>query len=589
MNIRRPQWLAGRRRALYAGLSAAAVFVADPALIAEAQEAESASILILDASGSMWGQLKGGKTKIEVAREVMSEYFRTRNAAEPLGVIAYGHRRRGDCADIEVIAPTGVQDAATLSSRVNQIRPNGMTPLTDAIHMARTQIPKTAERADIILVSDGLETCKADPCALAAELAAEGIEIRAHVVGFGLTEQEASALSCIPEATGGLLLRPQTGKELSDALGQIAEAEPQAPTPSQAFFDIGPKAEAGYTYKVSYKGTAKPTDYAGFTRRGAPPPRTSASYSVIGGSGANGNNPFSVTAPTEPGEYDLILVLPSKGVAERQPIEVVAPSSGFDAIGTVAPGKRFDFTWRGPNQASQRIVIAKPEDPGKVYTQSWGFSLSKNGKMGLTAPAEPGIYELRYLSSSYEIMFARKFGVGVPFQGEAQPTSAELSARAAAATQGAATQDDIPLVRATFRLPKGAAGEAVSWSAIPLDVPATDVWAPPRKQATATGEFEPGRYEVSAISDRKVEYRAVVDILPGQANDFTLTLAASGTGPTPAKAPTTPAPQPASQGGGGKPATSPDDAMQRLSGTPMKRGALSRAELEALFDPSKEN
>lgn len=581
MKIRMPQWLPSRRHALRAGLSAAAILAVSPALTVQAQEAESASVLILDASGSMWGQLKGGTTKIEVARDVMGEYFRTRNAAEPLGVIAYGHRRRGDCADIEVIAPTGVQDAATLSSRVNQIRPNGMTPLTDAIRMARTQIPKTAERADIILVTDGLETCKADPCALAAELAAEGIEIRAHVVGFGLTEQEASALACIPEATGGLLLRPQTGQELSDALGQIAEAEP--PPPTQAFFDIGPKAEAGYTYKVSYKGTAKGSDYAGFTRRGAPAPPTSASYSVIGGASDKGNNPFHVTAPSEPGEYDLILVLPSRGVVERQPIEVVAPSSGFDAIGTVAPGKRFNFTWRGPDQGSQRIVIAKPEDPGKVYTNSWGYALHKNGKMGLTAPAEPGVYELRYLSSSYEILFSRKFGVGVPFQDAAQPTSAELSARAAAATQGAATQDDIPLVKASFRLPKGASGEAVSWSAIPLDVPATDVWAPPRKQVAATGEFEPGRYEVSAVSGKGTEYRAVVEILPGQANDFTLTLAVTGSGPA------TPVAQPASQGGGGQPAASPDDAMKRLSGTPMKRGALSRAELEALLDPSREN
>ena len=586
MKIRIPHCRSRERRALRAGLSAAALFAAGGALPAQAQEAESASVLILDASGSMWGQLKGGTTKIEVAREVMSEYFRTRNAAEPLGVIAYGHRRRGDCADIEVIAPTGVQDAATLSSRVNQIRPNGMTPLTDAIRMARTQIPKTAERADIILVTDGLETCKADPCALAAELAAEGIEIRAHVVGFGLTEQEASALACIPEATGGLLLRPQTGQELSDALGQIAEAEP--PPPTEAFFNIGPKAEAGHTYKISYIGTAKVTDYAGFTKRGAPPPPVSGSYGVIGG-GTTGSNPFSVTAPAEPGEYDLILTVPTRGVIERQPIEVVPASNGFDVIGTVEPGKRFNFTWRGPDQVSQRIVIAKPEDPGKVYASSWGYALHKNGKMGLTAPAEPGIYELRYLSSGYEIMFSRKFGVGVPFKDEAQPTSAELSARAAAATQGAATQDDIPLVRATFRLPKGAAGEAVSWSAIPLDVPATDVWAPPRKQVTATGEFEPGRYEVSAVSDRKVEYRAVVDILPGQANDFTLTLAASSTGPAPAKTPAAPAAQPASQGGGGKPAASPDDAMKRLSGTPMRRGALSRAELEALLDPSKEN
>jgi hypothetical protein len=32
---------------------------------------DKAAVLILDASGSMWGQLDGGITKIEVAREVM--------------------------------------------------------------------------------------------------------------------------------------------------------------------------------------------------------------------------------------------------------------------------------------------------------------------------------------------------------------------------------------------------------------------------------------------------------------------------------------------------------------------------------------
>ena len=56
-------------------------------------------------------------------------------------------------------------------------------------------IPPTAESADIILVTDGLETCDADPCALAAQLAQEGIAIRAHVVGFGLTSQDINNTS----------------------------------------------------------------------------------------------------------------------------------------------------------------------------------------------------------------------------------------------------------------------------------------------------------------------------------------------------------------------------------------------------------
>ena len=548
-------------------------------LPAAAQEAESASILILDASGSMWGQLKGGTTKIEVARDVMGEYFRTRNAAEPLGVIAYGHRRRGDCADIEVIAETGVQDAGALSSRIDEIRPNGMTPLTDALRLAQKQIPKTAERADIILVTDGLETCKADPCALAAELAAEGIEIRAHVVGFGLTEQEASALACIPEATGGLLLRPQSGQELSDALGQIAEAEP--PPVTEAFFDIGPKAEAGHTYKIGYKGTAKTVDYAGFVKRDAPPPAVSASYGVIGG-GANANNPFSKQAPSEPGEYDLILVT-SAGVVARQPIEVVAASNGFDAIGSVEPNKRFQFTWRGPDQVNERIVVGKPGDPGSVYSGDWGYSLHKNGKMGLRAPSEPGIYELRYLSGKKEILFFKTFGVGVPYEDEKAPTSAELASRAAAATQGAADQDALPLLQATFQLPKGAPGEAVSWSAVPSDRPATDVWAPPEKMLSASGQFEPGRYDVTAESDRGDTYTAVVDILPGQKNNFTLQLVSAGSSRATTQAGQKASEIPSRQGS----SLSADEAMRKLNGVPLDRGSLSPAELDALLNPQQ--
>ena len=195
--------------------------MASPGLTQSSGSPDKAAILIFDASGSMWGQLEGGITKIEVARDVMGQFFSTRDATIPLGVIAYGHNRRGDCADIEVIAQTGVQDPAALSQRLNRLNPRGMTPISESLRLAARQIPPTAEEADIILVTDGLETCDADPCAVAAELANEGIKIRAHVVGFGLTEQEAEALACVPDQTGGQLLRPQSGAELTDALNQL--------------------------------------------------------------------------------------------------------------------------------------------------------------------------------------------------------------------------------------------------------------------------------------------------------------------------------------------------------------------------------
>ena len=502
-----------------------------------AQDADSASILIYDASGSMWGQLEGGVSKVEVAREVIGDFFSSRDNSQPLGVIAYGHNRRGDCADIEVIANVGINEPAGLTSSLNRLNPRGMTPITDSLSLAASMIPSTAESADIILVTDGLETCDADPCALAAQLAQEGIAIRAHVVGFGLTTEEAEAMSCVADATGGLLLTPQSGQELADALNQIAEVEPApAPEPqlqpvAEAFFDIGPKAEAGHDYTISFEGMARNVDYAGFTRRGEGQPDVSPSYGVLGGADV-GNNPFTRRAPLEPGEYDLILAVTGQGIIARQPIEVVPPANGFDAIGSVEPDMRFEFGWRGPNQVGQRLVIARPGAAPDDYFPSWGYPYNnrQTQRMGLTAPAEPGIYELRYISgNSQEILFSREFGVGVPFEDTDATNTADLAAQAAAATQAAPGQDAMPMVLASFRTPDNFPQIPLWWDAIPLDPDMSpEAYAPISEFVVWENEFEPGRYRVSAMGPGETEFSAEVEIYPGQDNNFVIPVVGGG-------------------------------------------------------------
>jgi hypothetical protein len=319
------------------GRAALVTVLATLALPLVAQESDSASILIYDASGSMWGQLDGGVSKVEIAREVIGDFFVSRDNSIPLGVIAYGHNRRGDCSDIEVIAQVGINNPSELSSRLNRLNPRGMTPITDSLSLAASMIPPTAEAADIILVTDGLETCEADPCALAAQLAEEGIAIRAHVVGFGLTKEEGEVMSCVADATGGLLLTPQTGQELADALRQVAQVEPvPAPEPepepvAEAAFDIGPKAEAGFAYSIRWRGEAILVDYIGFVPQGGTDMSQAVSYAPIGGTGPAPKNPVTRTAPTEPGMYDLVLVSARDGIIARQPVEVVPPQMGFEA------------------------------------------------------------------------------------------------------------------------------------------------------------------------------------------------------------------------------------------------------------------
>ena len=86
-------------------------------------------MLVLDASGSMWRQIQG-RTKIEIARDAVASRLKTWPSNQQLGLMAYGHRSKGDCADIEVLKASGPLDAAAMQKAVNALQPKGMTPIT---------------------------------------------------------------------------------------------------------------------------------------------------------------------------------------------------------------------------------------------------------------------------------------------------------------------------------------------------------------------------------------------------------------------------------------------------------------------------
>ena len=230
-----------------------------------AQEAsDRVTVLILDESGSMWAQLPDGQSRVEVARDVLDDFLRARPAAAQLGVVAYGHNRKGDCSDISVIAPVGPQDGRVLGAQLRALSPKGKTPLADALRLAAAQIPATAEAADIVLVTDGLETCGGDPCAVAAELAQSGLALRAHIVGFGLTEGEIQQIACVAEQTGGQVLSTQSGAELSDALIRTTTATAAQPAaPGLATIGLTIRADiAGRPDRVTFRGVSEQTGAA---------------------------------------------------------------------------------------------------------------------------------------------------------------------------------------------------------------------------------------------------------------------------------------------------------------------------------------
>ena len=205
-------------------------------LLASAATAQENTMIVFDASGSMWGQLDG-RAKIEIARDAFdqSRDLWAGNPSSDIGLIAFGHRRKGDCSDIEVLVEPTPGAADVVIEKVSGLSPKGKTPLSDSVRLAAERLRYTEDKATVILFSDGVETCKADPCATSAELEELGIDFTAHVIGLGIaTDDDKEKLRCLAENTGGLYRDAADTGSLIKAFAEVKSTDLVTVTASDA-------------------------------------------------------------------------------------------------------------------------------------------------------------------------------------------------------------------------------------------------------------------------------------------------------------------------------------------------------------------
>lgn len=199
--------------------------------LAQVPPAQPRTMIVMDGSGSMWGQIDG-VPKLEIARRVVAEVLAGIDPGVSLGLMAYGHRTRGDCGDIELMVAPAPGTAGAISTAVNAMRFQGRTPLTESVRRAAEILRWSEDPATVVLVTDGIETCEADPCALGRELESSGVHFTAHVVGFGLSREEGAQVACLAEETGGRYVQANDAATLAEALTQTLTAAPEpAPQP----------------------------------------------------------------------------------------------------------------------------------------------------------------------------------------------------------------------------------------------------------------------------------------------------------------------------------------------------------------------
>lgn len=198
-------------------------FSAFPAAEGDAREDRLVEI-ILDASASMNSKLKNGETRLNLSKKAVEEFVRMGDPTSVIALRAYGQqstRERHDCADTRLLVAFGslYTQREKMLLQTNGLKALGHAPISAALAEAVKDFPADF-KGDmvIVLVSDGRETCKGDPCVLAQGLAKEKGKLVIHTIGFNADSLARQQLECIAKVTGGKYLLADDAPQLSKAL-----------------------------------------------------------------------------------------------------------------------------------------------------------------------------------------------------------------------------------------------------------------------------------------------------------------------------------------------------------------------------------
>lgn len=158
-------------------------------------------------------EMMGGAQRIDVARQSLAQLVNVTPQDIDLGLVVFNQ-----CGRTQPGRIYGPGERGALVSRIQSARVDNSTALGEALHVARSMIQggrTPDEPVNLVLVSDGRDSCDADPCAVARALKAEFPYLYIHVIALtSLVEP----LRCIANATGGELIMPQNSTALAAAL-----------------------------------------------------------------------------------------------------------------------------------------------------------------------------------------------------------------------------------------------------------------------------------------------------------------------------------------------------------------------------------
>ncbi len=180
---------------------------------------------LFDASQSMYGRWQSG-AKIDVAKLLMKQLMDSLRYVKDLEVAlrVYGHQKNfppQDCDDSKLEVPFSKGNISTIQQVLKDLVPRGTTPIAKSLELCGNDFPQSPSRNIIILITDGIEECGGDPCAISLVLQKKGIFLKPFVIGLGLDESLKKTFECVGryfDATNETMFRDALNIVISQAL-----------------------------------------------------------------------------------------------------------------------------------------------------------------------------------------------------------------------------------------------------------------------------------------------------------------------------------------------------------------------------------
>ncbi|MHC1708104.1 MAG: VWA domain-containing protein [Bacteroidales bacterium] len=208
-------------------------------------------LFVFDASQSMYGRWQSD-VKINIAQRLLSNLLDSLQYVDnlELALRVYGHQKNfppQDCDDTRLEVPFAPGNNKKIKHVLKTLIPRGTTPIAYSLEKSGSDFPECNNcRNIIILITDGLEECNGDPCAVSRALQKKGVVLKPFIIGIG--KDFKTAFDCVgtyfdasDEQSFGKALNVVISQALNNTTAQVnlldEEGNPSETNVNMTFYD----------------------------------------------------------------------------------------------------------------------------------------------------------------------------------------------------------------------------------------------------------------------------------------------------------------------------------------------------------------